>query len=125
MLLVEDHLAMREALAHWLEVLYPDWIFIQVATAEEAVDLCLQDRVDIVLMDLDLKGMNGVQATQLIKGHTPHIKVVLLTMHEEKLFEEEAFAAGVDGFLSKRKIYHSLPVVLELLLENVGKRKDE
>lgn len=125
MLLVEDHLEMREALVNWLEVLYPDWIIIKVSTAEEAINRCSQDRIDIVLIDLDLKGMNGFQATQFIKSHYPYIKVVLLTMHEEKPFEEEAFIAGVDGYLVKRKIYHSLPVVLESLLENVGMIKDE
>ncbi|MGB9640747.1 MAG: response regulator [Anaerolineales bacterium] len=124
-LLVEDHLAMREALVHWLEVLYPEWKFIQAATAEEALEHCSADWIDLVLMDYDMKGVNGLQATQFIKGHDPHIKVVLLTMHEEQPFEENAFAVGADGFLPKRKIYNQLPVVLETLLINGGKLKDE
>jgi len=124
-LLVEDHLAMREALVHWLEALYPDWIFLQAATAEEAYLQCMENGIDLVLMDLDLKGINGLQATQFIKGNAPRIKVVLLTMNEEKPFEEDAFVAGADRFLSKRKIYTQLPVVLETLMINAGEIEEE
>lgn len=65
----------------------------------EAVELAADLRPDIVLMDVRMPGMDGLEATRRIKRQWPDVKVIVLTMYAE--YQEQALAAGADIFLLK------------------------
>lgn len=70
-------------------------------TGPEAVQLALDERPDLVLMDLSLPGFDGLEATRRVKAEAPALPVVMVTAHAMTGDEERARAAGCDGFLTK------------------------
>lgn len=72
---------------------------------------------DMVLMDIDLPGMSGIEATRLIKRHLPNISVVMLTVFEEPRTILEAIMAGADGYLLKKTSAPELLSQLRMIAE--------
>jgi DNA-binding NarL/FixJ family response regulator len=101
LLLVDDHALFREGLISLLS--YQD-DFIVVGEAEDAESALAQARAlepDIVLMDVELPGEDGVLATQRLKMEMPAVTVVMLTVHDESQTLFEAIKAGAQGYLVK------------------------
>jgi DNA-binding NarL/FixJ family response regulator len=101
LLLVDDHALFREGLIALLS--YQD-DFTVVGEAEDAESALTQARAlkpDIVLMDVELSGENGVTATQHLKIEMPSIIVVMLTVHDDSQTLFEAIKAGAQGYLVK------------------------
>jgi DNA-binding NarL/FixJ family response regulator len=71
----------------------------EAADGQESVDLAAERRPDVVLMDVQMPVMNGLEATRCIKRQWPEIRVVVLTMHPK--YRAEALAVGADAFLLK------------------------
>ena len=101
LLLVDDHALFREGLISLLS--YQD-DFTIVGEAEDAESALVQARAlkpDIVLMDIELPGEDGVTATERLKMELPDITVVMLTVHEDTQTLFEAIKAGAQGYLVK------------------------
>lgn len=101
LLLVDDHALIREGLASLLA--YQD-DFAVVGEAEDAEDALAQAqalRPDIVLMDVELPGEDGIAATRRLKAELPELTVVMLTVHDDSLTLFEAIKAGAQGYLVK------------------------
>ena len=99
-LLVEDQLVVCEALCDLIEsdeALKP---VRAVGTGEEAVSLLKTTEFDVVVVDLSLPGMSGIETTRQIKGRYPRVRAMILTGYGEGSLHE-AIAAGADGFLTK------------------------
>ena len=71
----------------------------EAALAREAVRLIQESQPDVVLMDVQMPEMNGLQATRLVKAQWPQVKVIILTLYAE--YAAEARAAGADAFICK------------------------
>lgn len=99
--LVDDHGLFRAGV---LALLVDQSDMEVVGEAEEglaAVKLATDLKPDVVLMDVSMKGMNGIEATRRILGKHPNTKVLCLSMHGEKQFVEAVLAAGASGYLLK------------------------
>jgi DNA-binding NarL/FixJ family response regulator len=98
-LIVDDQPRARKS----LKALLSTWPVLQEATeaanGQEAVQLVEEGQPDVVLMDICMPGMDGLQATRLIKARWPQVKVIVLTMYGE--YEAEAMAVGADAFVTK------------------------
>ena len=100
-LLVDDHRVVREGLALILERA-PDLVVVgAAATGDEAISLFQSERPDIVLMDLQLPGMSGVDAIRAILRLDPHARVVVLTMYDGDEDIHRALDAGATTYLLK------------------------
>ena len=98
-MLVEDHQVVREGLRKMLE-LEPDMrVIAEASSGQEAVDLVKTLSPDIVLMDIKMPGMDGIQATRLITEEKPETKVLILTLYDEYL--PPAIQSGAVGYLLK------------------------
>ena len=100
-LLVDDHALFREGLAGILSA-QPDIVVIGEANdGLEAVVMARELRPDLILMDIQMRGCDGLEATQLIKKELPETVIVMLTVRDEedKLFE--AIKSGAQGYLLK------------------------
>ncbi|MBN2393488.1 MAG: response regulator transcription factor [Anaerolineae bacterium] len=67
----------------------------------EAVELVAQHRPDLILMDLKMPGMNGIEATRQIRTHYPEVKVLILTTYDDDEWVFDAIRAGAAGYLLK------------------------
>jgi YesN/AraC family two-component response regulator len=75
-----------------------EWVG-EAADGQEAVTLVAERHPDVVLMDIRMPEMDGLEATRRIKSQSPEVRVIVLTIYAE--YEAEALAAGADGFLVK------------------------
>ncbi len=100
-LVVDDHPMTRIGLVYSVQ-LYPDLEVVgDVGSGEEALESCATLRPDVILMDLKLRGMNGVEATRRIRERFPEIRIVALTSFDVGELIEEMLRAGATGYLLK------------------------
>ncbi len=101
LLVVDDYTLVREGFARMLE-LCPDFEVVgQASSAQEALERCRLLQPDLVLMDIKLPAVNGIEATRMIKERWPAIEVVILSMYDEDEYVLEAVKAGATGYLLK------------------------
>ena len=98
-LIADDSTRAREGLCALLTTWHVVEIVGEAANGQEALDLIAERRPDIVLMDLQMPVMDGLQATRLIKANWPEVTVIMLTMHASQ--QTAARAAGADDFVIK------------------------
>jgi DNA-binding NarL/FixJ family response regulator len=114
-LIVDDQPRARRSLRALLST-WPSAAEIREAVdGQEALKLVEEQQPHVVLMDVRMPKMDGLQTTQLIKARWPQVKVVVLTLYGE--YEAEALAAGADGFISKGMPPDRLLVVLAAVAE--------
>jgi len=101
-LLAEDQAIVRQAISLLLEYHEELEIVGAVSNGREAVDLAEKLEPDVVLMDLAMPAMNGIEATRLLRKRVSHCRVLLLTAHADHEQILEALRAGVSGCVVKR-----------------------
>ncbi|MBU4225760.1 MAG: response regulator transcription factor [Chloroflexi bacterium] len=102
LLLVDDHQVVRSGLRMLLAGESDVEIVGEAGTAKEALDAVPQLTPDIVLMDIGLPDMSGIQATREIKRLYPEVAVVALTIHEDEEYFFKMLEAGANGYVPKR-----------------------
>ena len=78
----------------------------------DALKYCLIYQPDIVLMDIELPGINGIQGTRMIREKYPNVEVIMVTVHEDNEFVYKALKAGASGYITKSSNYHELLTAL-------------
>jgi NarL family two-component system response regulator LiaR len=100
-IVIDDHDMVRRGLAAYFNT-YPDITLIgEAGDGGAGVRLCLEMEPDVVLMDLVMPGMGGIEATRQICDQRPDIKVIALTSFQDKSMVEEAVRAGAISYLLK------------------------
>lgn len=101
LVLADDHMLFREGLRSLLER-YPEIAVVGEATnGREVIDVVQATTPDIVLMDISMPEVDGLEATAVLSRLYPHIHVIILSMHGIGRFAEEAMRVGAKGFLMK------------------------
>ncbi|WP_394176925.1 UvrY/SirA/GacA family response regulator transcription factor [Thalassotalea litorea] len=100
-LLVDDHDLVRTGIRRILEDVKGIKVISEVATGEEAVQFCRQIEPDVVLMDMNMPGIGGLEATKKILRYVPDCKIIILTVHVEDPYPAKVMQIGASGFLSK------------------------
>ncbi|MFZ5447841.1 MAG: response regulator [Thermodesulfobacteriota bacterium] len=115
-LIVEDHEGVRRSLREWLELSFPHYRLLEAASGEEAVSVAQSANPRLVIMDIGLPGINGIEAAHNIKASLPATQVVMLTIYDDEAHRADAASAGVSGYVPKRKVQTELlPVIARLL----------
>lgn len=100
-LIVDDHPLFRDGLARLLATSPETELAGAAATGTEAIELARQAQPDVILMDLRLPGVNGIEATRQIVAESPHTAVLVLTMFDDDDSVFAALRAGARGYLLK------------------------
>ncbi len=100
-LLVDDHLLVRTGIISLLSDQQDFIISGEATSGEEAVEKAGILDPDVILMDISLPGISGLEAAEKIKQEHPQIKVVILTMHDEREYLYNTFKMNIDGLLHK------------------------
>lgn len=100
-IIVDDHEMVRRGLSDFLRI-YKDFLLVgEASDGEEAVKLCSKTKPDIVLMDLVMPRMNGVEATRTILSRFPETRIIALSSYDDERLVPAALDAGAISFLQK------------------------
>lgn len=100
-LIVDDHAPFRAGLRALLESASSVTVVADVSSGEDAIHLAARLQPDVILMDVQMSAMNGIEATREILATSPHIAILILTMFEDDDFVFAALRAGARGYLLK------------------------
>ncbi len=116
-LIVEDHALTSFALKTSLETQnYTDNVWV-AETAQEAFDICEKNKIDLILMDLGLPEINGVEATKRLRAKYDDVKIVILTSHCEKDEVLSCLEAGISAYCTKDIKPDKLNAIIKDVLE--------
>ncbi|HEX6983225.1 MAG TPA: PAS domain-containing protein [Balneolaceae bacterium] len=107
-LLVDDHEMMREGLKKIIEQEGDLIVVAEAPDGQSAVELAHETRPDVVIMDINLPGMNGIDATEKIKAELPEMRVIGLSLHNDEEVIREMRNAGASAYLTKSNAFETL-----------------
>lgn len=118
-LIVENHNGLRRSLGQWLKSLYPQTEILEAETGEQALRQVWKYPVNVILMDIGLPGMNGIEATREIKKIAPDIQIIMVTIEDSNISRDAAELAGANGYINKRRLHQELmPVLNQFMTAN-------
>ena len=117
-LLADDHKIVREGLRSILENQLRMTVVGQAEDGRTAVELAKTLHPDIVIIDISMPQLNGIEATRQILGEMPEIKVIALSMHSDKRYVSEMLNAGASGYLLKHCALDELQQAIQTVLAN-------
>lgn len=107
-LLAEDHLVVRQGLRKLLDAETDIEVVGEASTGREAVDMTRKLRPDVVVMDIAMPRLNGLEATRQIRQAVPDAKVVILSAHSDDAYVDRATEMGAAGYLIKQTSFRLL-----------------
>ena len=117
-LLADDHRIMREGLRSLLEKQPDTEVIAEAENGRTTVQMSRRFKPDVVLMDIIMPDLNGIEATRQILAELPDIKVIALSMHSDKKFVVEMLGAGASGYLLKDTAFEELGKALHTVVNN-------
>jgi DNA-binding NarL/FixJ family response regulator len=117
-LIVDDNADFRRRIREILAQA-PDIVVVgEAADGHEAIRKARQLQPNLVLMDIRMPGMNGIDASRIIKRQMPETLVIILSKYDVKQYREAAKASGASGYLVKRSVVGALlPAIIEATIE--------
>ena len=112
-LIVDDHQVVRQGLRTFLELHEDISVIGEAEDGRQAVELVRVRQPDVVLMDIAMPGLNGLQALARITRDFPHVRVIILSMHPNDEYVLQALKSGASGYLLKRAATAELPAALK------------
>jgi two-component system, NarL family, response regulator DegU len=107
-LLVDDHKLFREGVKRILEMEEGFQIVAEASDGEEAMNMAAEYQPNVILMDINMPKMTGVQATQRIKEKSPDSHVIILSIHDDENYVYKSLRSGASGYLLKEMDSDSL-----------------
>ena len=123
-MLVDDHPLVREGIRAVLEAKPDMTVVAEAANGREAVRLAGKLRPDVVIMDLAMPLLNGVEAIRQIRKQNPEIKVLVLSGYGDREFVRQVAEVGAAGFLLKKDAADILPAAPSFLLRSATRLKN-
>ncbi len=117
LLLVDDHEVVRTGLKTFLESQGRFQVVAEAASGMEAIQRTLENNPAIVLMDISMPGMDGLEATRQLRKMCPASQILALTVHDDKHYFMEMLAAGASGYLTKQAAAEELVAALDAIAE--------
>ncbi len=117
-LLADDHNMIRQGLRALIEKEEGMSVIAEAEDGRKAVELTAELAPKVVVMDVGMPNMNGIEATRRIVAAGPEVKVLALSMHSDKRFVKEMFAAGASGYLLKDSAFQELVLAIRTLAED-------
>jgi DNA-binding NarL/FixJ family response regulator len=100
-LIVDDHPIMRKGLASTLESEPGIEVTFQLEKAEDVLEVLADHKLDLLIIDVSLPGMNGIELVKNVIFQNPNQKILVISRHEESLYAERALRAGAKGYIMK------------------------
>ena len=117
-ILADDHRIMREGLRALLERDAAIEVIAEADNGRTTVELSRELNPDVVVIDIGMPDLNGIDATRQIVSESPAVKVIALSMHSDRKFVREMLSAGASGYLLKDSAFEELGTALTTVINN-------
>ncbi|MCI0417204.1 response regulator transcription factor [bacterium] len=117
-LLADDHKIMRDGLRSLLEKQHGIQVIAEADNGRQAVEMAQETTPDIIIMDINMPDLNGIEATRRILKISPRTKVIALSMHSDKRYVTRALQAGAIGYLLKDCAFDELAKAIQAVLRH-------
>jgi DNA-binding NarL/FixJ family response regulator len=117
-ILADDHRIMREGLRALLEKEAGIEVIAEADNGRTTVELSRELNPDVVVIDIGMPDLNGIDATRQIVSESPAVKVIALSMHSDRKFVREMLSAGASGYLLKDSAFEELGTALSTVINN-------
>lgn len=111
-LLVDDHQMVRKGLKNLIEEQGDLVVIAEAVNGKEAVELTRDALPEIIVMDVNMPVMNGIEATQIISLQNQTVRIIGLSLHDDKKVKEAMMNAGASGYLTKTEAFESLSALI-------------
>jgi len=108
LMLIDDHLLVRAGFKRLLMTFEDVAVVAEASSGEEALNLYKLHQPDIVILEIDIPGMGGIETIKRFLDKYPKAKIIVLTAHEEFIYLKRALAFGALGYLSKKSAHQTL-----------------
>ena len=115
LMLVDDHDIVRTGLRTFLETQEGMQVVAEARNGEEAIQRAVEAQPDVVIMDITMPHMDGLEATRRLKGSLPACHVLALTVHEDKQYLFEMLTAGASGYITKQSAAEELVAAIHTI----------
>ena len=115
LMLVDDHDIVRTGLRTFLETQEGMQVVAEARNGEEALQRAVEAHPDIVIMDITMPSMDGLEATRRLKSSLPACHVLALTVHEDKQYLFEMLTAGASGYITKQSAAEELVAAIHTI----------
>ncbi len=116
-LLVDDHKILRDGICSLVKGYNDMQVVGEAADGRTAIRLVQELSPDVVIMDISMPDLNGIDATRKIIADYPNVKVIALSMHYDKQFVSEIFRAGASGYLMKDSAFDELEHAVRVVMD--------
>ncbi|HWT39411.1 MAG TPA: response regulator transcription factor [Paraburkholderia sp.] len=116
-IIAEDHDLLRSGLRSMLSTQGEYEVVGEARDGKEACQIAMSVAPDLILMDLSMRGMNGIDATAAIKRRSPGVRIIALTVHQSEEYVREALRAGVDGYVLKDVSFDELLFAMRTVMQ--------
>jgi DNA-binding NarL/FixJ family response regulator len=113
--LVEDHALVRSGIRLILENAPGIQVVREAGDGRQAVEACVELRPDVVLTDVEMPTLNGIEAAHQIHAAIPGVKIIMLSMHDDQAYVRASFSAGASGYLLKGAASSELLAAIEVV----------
>ena len=115
-MLADDHMLVLEGLS---KLLQNEVNLVGTASSgAEAIEKTMELRPDVVLLDISMPGMNGIETAKQLREKAPNVKLVAVTMHNSPVYLRESIKAGMSGFVLKQSAASELAVAVQTVMKN-------
>jgi DNA-binding NarL/FixJ family response regulator len=117
-LIADDHEIFRRGLRSLLES-HPEWeVCGEAMDGQEAVERTRVLDPDVVVLDITMPRLNGLEAAQIIRSEAPRAKMVILSQYEPSLMKQAALSAGAEAYITKSEVSRELLMAIETMISS-------
>lgn len=116
--LVDDHVMFLSGLRALLEKQSGLEVIAEARDGRDAVKVAREKKPDLVIMDVSMPGMNGIEATRQITAELPRVRILCLSMHASEQFVGDAFEGGASGYLLKESPFEEMLTAIRAVMAN-------
>jgi DNA-binding NarL/FixJ family response regulator len=115
-LIVDDHPIVRQGIRSLLAEELDLAITAEAESAPEALEMLRKTKVDAAIIDITLKGTDGLELTKSIRSEFPSLPILIMSMHDESLYAERALRSGANGYIMKQEVADNVVTALRSVL---------
>jgi DNA-binding NarL/FixJ family response regulator len=117
-LLADDHRIMREGLKALLEKHSSMEVIAEAENGIQTLEIARREKPDVIIMDIAMPDINGIEATRQLKSEMTDIKIVALSMHSDRRFVTEILKAGASAYVLKQSAFEDLEKAIKTVMVN-------